>query len=642
MILYNSFWNAWHPQVITLAEKQKKPVIIHIHFATCHWCHVMQQTTFADAAIMAYMHKHFFCIKIDKEEHPTINLWYAQALKNMGIATGWPLNIFCLPNLLPFLGGTYFSKKKWMYLLKQVLYLYHNKKNTLIQSAKHFAQSSNTTQNISSSSTYLSLHSYIKIIIEQIHPKYGSIAKNVQFPLTSVYNLLIDAYNISHTPTYLQYFKNILQSLSWGGIYDHLAGGFARYALDEKWKIPHFEKMLADNALLLGIYAKAYLITSQKENADIIKKTLQFIFYTFSAPKGGYYNALDADSEGIEGKYYIWTIEEIYNALTLQEAKAIIKHYQITPQGNWQKGYNVLYKTSKAHPTSSVLLAKAKKKLYQIRQKRTVPALEKKIIVAHNAMLLQSLLDSYFAINKKEIWKKALSLATWLLQHIQKKKPMERIMDTNIASPPGTLIDYAWIIQAYISLYQTTLSLAWLDVAKSILEDALIFFYDPRDGFFFESAKTKIPPFLQEKYIEDNIYPNANAIMGYNLYRIGLLYQKKQYITMAKKMYQKIIPNLQKKSFSWISWSKLYLSFQEYIPLFLIIGQNAQKIAQKIHQLYPGEKIVTGKQNNSNKLPIITDKPFTTSSTIIYTCLGKKCLPPTTSLKKILSMLAKQ
>ncbi len=602
----------------------------------------MEQTTFADASVMDYMHRHFFCIKIDKETHPSLNAWYTQSLQNMGIATGWPLHAFCLPNLLPFLGGTYFSKKDWMALLKHVLYVYHHHRPLLEKSAGHFSKMPTPPQFHSASpQVEIAWSAYLQSMLQALHPLYGSIKKDVQFPLTTVYQVLLASYAITHIPSYLVSLNNILQSISSGGIYDHLTGGFARYALDEKWKIPHFEKMLADNALLLDLYAKAHHCT-QAKYTSVIKKTLQWIEDIFFSATGGYYNTLDADSEGIEGQYYTWTIEEIQQVLSPEAAAVIIQHYQITAKGNWQKGYNVLYKTKTPDPTAQVLLSKAEKKLCQVRQKRIAPALEKKKIVAHNAMLLQSFVSAYHALKEKKILQKAVSLATVLWQHIQQKKIMKRMMEADVASSPGTLIDYAWVIQAYVALYQATFSLSWLDKAKSILEDVLIFFYDVEDGFFFESPRQTIPNFLQAKYLTDDVYPNANAILGYQLYKIGSFYNNERYHAMATKMYQNVASQLQSSPILWASWSKLCFTQQDYTPLFMIIGKDALQVSNTLHMLYPGPKMIAGTYHPQNALPILSNKPWVADTTMIYTCVGKTCLPPTTYVSSLLHMLKKR
>jgi uncharacterized protein len=343
-------WYAWGQDALDKALSENKPILVSIGYSACHWCHVMERESFENETVAEVMNEFFVNIKIDREERPDIDAIYMDAVQAMGIRGGWPLNVFLMPDGKPFYGGTYFPKHKWIDVLNAVNEGFENKQDALQESAEGFTQN----MLISESEKYglnddendysmEDLNTMYEKIAFSFDNEWGGVGGSPKFPMPSVYQFLLRYYEISKNPAALNHINLSLQKIASGGIYDQLKGGFSRYSVDAEWFAPHFEKMLYDNGQLLSVYSEAYLLTKNEQFKEVVYETIHWVKTEMTSQDGGFYSALDADSEGVEGKFYTWTFDEIQDILGA-DAKDFCKAYQITEHGNWEEGVNILWK----------------------------------------------------------------------------------------------------------------------------------------------------------------------------------------------------------------------------------------------------------------------------------------------------------
>ena len=396
-------WYQWGEEALEKAQKENKPVIISVGYSACHWCHVMEEESFMDTSVAAIMNKDFISIKVDREERPDIDKVYMDAAQLLNGNGGWPLNVIALPDGRPFLAGTYIPRKQWKKLLTQVAKKYKQDKTELVKTAEALTngiRKGNSLNSLKSEKSELTKRENYLALMDSWQEKFdkynGGYKGNQKFPVPLTWEALLQYYYLTGDEEILQIVNVTLTSMAQGGIYDHLGGGFARYTTDSKWLVPHFEKMLYDNAQLISLYSHAYKITGKEEYASITKESIGFVERELSNGNGGYYSSINADSNGEEGKYYVWTTDEVKQYLDSEEADLFLDFYNIESYGNWEEGKNILYKNyseeeyaeennidyHKLNETLSV----ARNKLIAARQKREKPSIDNKILTSWNAL----------------------------------------------------------------------------------------------------------------------------------------------------------------------------------------------------------------------------------------------------------------
>jgi uncharacterized protein YyaL (SSP411 family) len=663
-------WYAWGKEALQKAQNEDKPILVSIGYATCHWCHVMERESFENETVAAYMNKHFVCIKIDREERQDLDQIYMDAIQAMGIHGGWPLNVFLLPDTKPFYGGTYFPPDHWLHILQQIVKVYAEKPQDLRNSAEKLAgfirQSEIQKYGLTNEKPHFNealLATFGDNLAKHFDTEKGGFRAAPKFPMPSLYAFLLRYYHLTADEEALQHTLRSLIAMAWGGIYDQIGGGFARYSTDDEWLVPHFEKMLYDNAQLLSVYSEAYSLLQGIENAangevaalfqQIVEETVAFVQRELTGTEGNFYSALDADSEGIEGKFYIWTKEELED-LGLADLDLFKKYYQITDEGNWEHGYNILHLREydsqfaiQNHLSLSVVKQKVanwKRILLEKRTTRIRPTLDDKSITSWNALLLKGLCDAYQSLGNAEF----LPLIHQNLAFIEQKllrtaeNPQQKALFHTYKNGKATLLgfldDYATFIQALLAAYQVTFEEKHLTLAQQLTDYTLENFYDTAEGMFFYTDQHAETLIARKKEIFDNVIPASNSIMATNLYWLGIALDRQDYRQLADKMMNAVVPLLSKEVRYLSNWACLYTYYLQPSAEVVIMGKDYRQTAQSLQKVYYPNKIVLAAEHSSN-LPLLQSRTAKDGSTTIYVCRNHTCQLPTKDVEKALELL---
>ena len=651
-------WYSWGQEALQKAVDEDKVIILSIGYSACHWCHVMEHESFENEEVAKVMNTFFVNIKVDREERPDIDGIYMEALQNMGLRGGWPLNVFLMPNTKPFYGGTYFPKKNWVNLLYGIQESFKEKRNALEESAEGFAQSLNNKDSekylFGNDETDFRYDSEELKHIEQklsndFDTELGGMNRAPKFPMPSVWNLVLNlSYQLSNSDTIVQ-LQNTLDRIALGGIYDHLAGGWTRYSTDERWKIPHFEKMLYDNGQLLSLYTKTFLFFSSKkaftESSELYKwaveLSINWLKTEMTSELGGFYAALDADSEGEEGKYYVWTSEEIAEVLGKGSAE-FQKSYEFSQEGNWEHGNNVLH--LEAFPKNWEFLLACHKKLENFRKARIRPGLDNKIICGWNGLMLTGLIEAYktFGIGLDLIEKNIQFIDKFLIAEFRNEEGDEAFglwHQYDVKKIPGFLDDYAAIIEAFIQYYQVSFEEKRLFKAESLLKYTLANFFEPEESLFYFTDIEGEKLIARKKEIFDNVIPASNSMMVKNLYFLGRFLNYSEYSELAKSIFSKIKP-LSLKDPQWLSnWTDVGLLMSTSPAEITVFGQGFEEIISEIQKSYFNPNVIYFGADKPSTLPEFEGRMENPKVMNIYVCVDKACHLPVKTAEEALKLL---
>lgn len=634
-------WYEWSTEALEKAKAEDKPILVSIGYSSCHWCHVMERESFEHETIAALMNKHFVCIKVDREERPDIDQVYMEAVQAMQQNGGWPLNVFLTPDQKPFYGGTYFPPQNWAQLLRQIHQTFQVKRKEINESANDLVQHLQTSdlkrfaQQNETSFKQEHLDAMFQILASRYDKTWGGIEKAPKFVMPSIWLFLLRYYAATKNEAALEMVTHTLRQLALGGIYDQLGGGFARYSVDGEWFAPHFEKMLYDNAQLLSLYAEAYSITYESIFKETVYETVGWLKHDMLNPAGGFYSALDADSEGVEGKFYTWTESELQNVLG-NDTERLMQHFQSTAEGNWEHGRNILRRDPQTTIAESDEIKKLKSKLLAERSKRIRPGLDDKILTGWNAMTIQGLVDCYKAFQDEYFLKLALNGISFLEEHLIGDK-VYRVWKGKRSETEGFLEDYAFLIQAYTSLYQVTFNEGWLYKAHTWCKYVQQHFTDSEEGFFFYSSNTAEALIARKKEIFDNVIPGSNSVMARNLHQLGILLDREDWKTQARTMTTKLLHLITAEPVYTCHWAVL-LSELIHAPTEVVIaGPEALTLRKEIHQYYL-PFIHTAGSTNESTLPLLENR-LPKNGTLIYVCRNKTCQLPVDNVTEALNQI---
>ncbi|AII52959.1 thioredoxin domain-containing protein [Hymenobacter sp. APR13] len=649
-------WYPWGEGALQRARAEQKPIVVSIGYAACHWCHVMERESFENAEVAALMNAHFVCIKVDREERPDVDQVYLEALQAMGVQGGWPLNVFLTPEAKPFYGGTYFAPGSWTELLTSIGEAYQNAdRQELEDSAEQIARALQTTEldkyRISASAEGLS-EAQLAEALGQLAARFdldaGGLRGAPKFPLPGVWRLLLRASSILPDTALLAQAMRTVRHLAWGGLYDQIGGGFARYAVDENWLVPHFEKMLYDNGQLLSLYAEAYQLQPDELLREVVYDTVAFVQRELTSPEGGFYASLDADSEGEEGRFYVFTQQELQDILGDEQPLASA-YYSCTATGNWEHGRNILHRRqspevfAEAHQLQPAVLAELvqgwKQKLLAARAQRPRPTLDDKILTSWNALLLQGLLDAYRAFAEPEFLALALRNAHFLQAHLRRGPGLWRSYQQGRATIGGFLDDYAFLIQAYISLYEATFQESWLHEANQLTQYTLTHFFDPAEALFFYTDDTSEQLIARKKELLDNVLPSSNSVMAHNLHRLGLHLGNTQYGELAAAMLRRVQALVVQQPQATANWAALYTTLLRPIAEITIVGPEAQAYRQELGQHFLPNVVVAGAMEGGSSLPLLAGRTALQGLTTLYVCHHHACQRPVHTVAEALAQL---
>jgi len=646
-------WFPWGTEALKKAKDENKLILVSIGYSACHWCHVMEHESFEDEKVAAVMNEYFVCIKVDREERPDIDQVYMAAVQLMTGRGGWPLNCICLPDQRPIYGGTYFRKNDWLSLLFNLADFYKNKP----EEAEDYANK--LTDGIVKFENFIPVNEekqYSRIGLETIVNAWqqyfdrvnGGIGAAPKFPMPNNWQFLMRYSFLMQDQQIAEQVKLTLQKMAYGGIYDHVGGGFARYSVDGHWHVPHFEKMLYDNAQLLSLYAEAAIWSFDSLYQQVADEIITFVRRELSSPEGGFYSALDADSEGVEGKFYTFQKAEIETVLAAEAALFCI-YYNITDEGNWEEEEtNVLFRKDSDEVLAKKLgldeaelaarIGLAREKLLNYRNGRIRPGLDHKILASWNGLLLKGLCEAYRTFGNSDYLTLALKNAEFLLGNlISPENRITRIfakaneLNTGLAF----LDDYANVIDAFIALYEITFDEQWLIKANELTYTAIADFYDESKGMFFYTAANDEQLIARKYELMDSVIPASNSVMAINLKKLSLFFDEPSYQELAAQLLKNIESQIAKYGSSYSNWASLMLFEVFGTYEVAITGNNFEELRQKFEKNYVPNKIILG--GKKGILPLLQGR--LSDETRIFVCRDKTCGLPVADINEALQQI---
>ena len=649
-------WKAWNQKSLEKAKQKNKLIIISVGYSACHWCHVMEHESFEDFEVAKTMNDSFINIKVDREERPDVDAVYMKAIQIITGSGGWPMNVVCLPDGRPVWGGTYFKKTDWINYLEQLQDLYLQQPEKLIDYANKLSDGLKAITVVRNVNDTVDFNNETLDLLVQKWQKsfdldFGGMARAPKFMMPTNYEFLL-RYGFQYKNETLLNFVNLtLTKMAWGGLFDTVEGGFSRYSVDLKWHVPHFEKMLYDNAQLVSLYANAYKLTKNKWYKNVIQKTLSFVETNFLTPEFGFYSALDADSLNAnnhleEGAFYVWTKQELHYLLK-NDFDLFSQIFNINEFGYWENENYVLIQNetleviAKLNKIEISFLETKKesweKLLHSERIKRNKPKLDDKCLCSWNALMLKAYIDVYKALQEERYLEIALKNADFISsKFLSENGNLYHNYKNSTTTINGYLEDYCFVIEAFIGLYQVTLDENWLQIAKQLTDFCFDNFYD-QNTQFFRFTSTKDDVLITTHFeIEDNVIPASNSVMANNLVLLSVYYGNLYYEKIAQKMLHHVLPNIDYPS-AFSNWLNVFLHFSDQNKELAICGSEALKNSNEINARYLPNIIIAGTTKNS-ELPFLKNR-FERNKNLFYVCENKTCNLPVNNLESVLKAL---
>lgn len=634
-------WYPWGEEAFEKARRENKLLIISIGYASCHWCHVMEKESFEDEEVAQIMNTYFVPIKVDREEHPDVDAVYMDAVQLMTGRGGWPLNAFALPDGRPIAGGTYFPKAQWKALCSHIAQLWkHNPERVYAYAERlHDVLKDLQRDGLELNRKTLSEEAIRDAIAswkKRFDTQWGGEKQVPKFILPANWLALINYAITVQDTSLLQFVFFTLERIAKGGIFDHVGGGFARYSTDHFWHIPHFEKMLYDNAQLIHLYAVAYAVSQNPCFRKVVEKTVNFLPRDLSDGTL-FYSALDADSEGEEGKYYTWTYEEIQNLVPHECKEKFLTLYDIARNGNWEANKNVLWIPNGDFPVNDPCIENALNLLLEYRKKRIPPETDTKILTGYNALALKSLLVAGRLLDRPDWIQKAMDAENVLRQKIYNSRhelSHQYLPDT---FQPAYLEDYAFYIDLLIELFSTTGEGHYLSFSQLLLKQVFEKF-DQQPPYFVMSEQS---PLIQKVPLIDNVVPSPNSVMALNLYRLGILLEEPSYLQRAEEMVFNLTTHLTKTPSYFGNW--LNVAFHFVFPAYevVICGPRAAAMAKPFLSHYHPLLFVCYSDKKVN-LTIFQNRYPEGEEVLFYLCERGTCHLPQKDWKEVFHQVFKK
>ncbi len=654
-------WFAWGDEALQKAASENKLILVSIGYAACHWCHVMEKESFENETVAKQMNENFINIKIDREERPDLDHIYMDAVQAITGSGGWPLNVFLTPDAKPFYGGTYFppvkafNRSSWTEVLSALAIAWQERSEEITAQAEnmmaHLHKANNFAQIIAPHTATVFTKKNCALITENILKQadttWGGFGNAPKFPQTFTIQYLLQYYFYTGHTAALQQALLSIDKMMEGGIYDHAGGGFARYSTDTEWLAPHFEKMLYDNALLINIICDAYQITKNEKYKAVIEKTIHFLQTELMDEAGGFYAALDADSEGVEGKFYVWDKTEVVNVLGA-DAAVFCDFFDVSEKGNWEEK-NILrilkpvelFAAEKKIPQHELqnILNSCLNKLLIERNKRIRPVTDDKLLLGWNALLVTALCKAAAAFNNDDHKALAVKTMDFLLQNFKDQgHQFYHTCKNRVAKYPAFLDDYAFLIQACIHLQEITSSTFYLTTAKAITEYVLENFSDAGTGYFFFTHKMQADVILRKKEVYDGAVPSGNSIMAENLLYLSIVFNKTAWYSLAEKITASLGTAIVSYPTSFGVWASLLLKNTFGINELTITGDDFENLRNQVLLRYLPGKILQAAAHENGDFPMLKSKS-SGKETLIYLCRQYTCKSPVNTIEKLIKQV---
>tara|TARA_R110002050_G_scaffold149463_1_gene276073 strand:- start:119742 stop:121763 length:2022 start_codon:yes stop_codon:yes gene_type:complete len=645
-------WYPWGEEALNKAKTENKILLISVGYAACHWCHVMEHESFENEEVAELMNKYFVCIKVDREERPDIDQIYMSAVQLMTGSGGWPLNCFALADGRPFYGGTYFPKDSWMDILSKLANEYQTNPKKVEEYADRLTKGVKESELITRNETpaNFSTETLDEMVVKwksNFDTIEGGSNRAPKFPLPNNYQFLMRYAALGHHTFVDDQVQLTLQKMAFGGLYDQIGGGFTRYSTDKLWKVPHFEKMLYDNGQLISLYSEAFTRYRNPIYKQTVYQTIEFCLRELHAGNGIFYSSLDADSEGEEGKYYVWTQQEFKTVLG-NDFEVMKTYYNVGGKADWEHGNNILLRNDTDEQVAKSLnittqelsetVARANEKLLAHREKRIHPGLDDKSLTSWNALMLKGLADAYIAFNDDKFLKIAQQTANFItVTQRRNDGGLNHNYKNDTSNINGYLEDYALSIEGLVRLYEATFEEKWLNEATKLSHYAITHFYDSTSGMFFFTSDLDPALVARKMELTDNVIPSSNASMANALFLVGTVLDNADFLDKSENMLHTIQHQLSSYGSGYSHWGNLML--RHVYPMYevAITGQNADEKRSELEQYYIPNKIVLGSTKPSN-IPLLTGK-YVSAETIYYVCVDKACQLPTSQLNEALKLI---
>ena len=649
-------WEAWNPKTLERAKQENKPILISIGYAACHWCHVMEHECFEDEAVAKIMNENFINIKIDREERPDVDQIYMDAIQMMTGSGGWPLNIVALPDGRPFWGATYLPKENWVKSLEKLNELYKTDLQRVTDYASDLErgiQAINLVEN--KKNTNLFPMDSLTVAVNKWSTYFdtflGGYKRAPKFMMPNNLDFLLHYATSQNRQDILDYVDTTLTRMAYGGVFDHVGGGFARYSVDTKWHVPHFEKMLYDNGQLISLYAKAYAVTKNPLYRNTVEQTIAFVMEELSDNNGGFYSSLDADSltkegELEEGAYYVWEENELL-ALLGDDFKLFKDYFNINSYGEWESNYVLIRDKSKAsvaaqHDISEAVLDQKMKdalqKLKQERSKREKPRLDDKILTSWNGLMLKGLVDAYRYLKNDDYLKIAVKNASFIEENMLRDTGgLYRNHKNGKSTINGFLEDYATTIEGYMALYEITFDEHWLFVAKKLADYSIQHFSDSTNALFFFTSDEDNALIRRTIESNDNVISASNSIMANNLLKLHKLFPKAGYGKRVEQMIKNVQDNFLENGQSFANWLHLLLFEHQNFYEIAVVGDRHTAVGKEISGIYIPNSVLVGTKREG-AIELLQGR-YNQAETFIYVCIEGSCKLPVTSVEQMLEQL---
>ncbi len=640
-------WQPWGEEALSRAKKENKLIFISIGYAACHWCHVMERESFEDAGLAGILNAHFICIKVDREERPDIDQAYMSAIQLMTGSGGWPLSCFATPDAKPFYGGTYYPPDQFREIVNQLQELWTREPQKIDDSAKNLYEgivNSDLIREKNEHETSVDPSDLFHKLSRDFDSAEGGMKRVPKFPMPGIYLFLLHYYDYSGDEPALSHVRLTVDKIIRGGIYDQLAGGISRYSTDQKWHVPHFEKMLYDNARFISLLSALYSLRPDEDYRKSLYECTGFLEKEMAGDDGGFYASIDADSGGEEGQFYTWTAAEIDEAAG-DHVELIREYWDIIPGGNWESGKNVLRvrkdpeelagQFSMSAGNVRKVIAEVTARLKSVRDRRDKPAIDTKILTSWNALVVKAFADAWQATGDRHFLDSAIRTGRFIRDNlINEDHSVRRSLKGRI---PGFLDDYAFTADAFLALYEAGFEEEWLAMVEKLLEKILEDFYNIQTGMFYFASATTADSVVRQSEVADHVLPSSNAVLASLLLRASKHFDDDVFRRIARQMINNVMPYVQKSPAFFPEWAGLLLQMKREPAEIVITGPDCLEIRQKFTQKYLPGVLFAGAREKS-EYPLFRDR-FVPGSTRIYVCHDGSCRLPVSTVKEALNQL---
>ncbi len=661
-------WHPWGEEALERARGEDRPILLSIGYSACHWCHVMERESFENEAIAAVMNEHFVNIKVDREERPDLDDIYMHAVQMMTGAGGWPMTVFLSPDLRPFYGGTYFppddrhGRPGFKRLLLALAEAYRDRKDQIRESGEQITQNLQQMARVHPSTDLLTEDPILQAVREledRFEERYGGFGGAPKFPPSGSLSLLLRVWRKQGGENLLAMVEKTLNHMAKGGMYDQLGGGFHRYSTDERWLIPHFEKMLYDNALLAPVYLEAHQATGNEFYAEVARETLDYVLREMRDARGPFFSTQDADSEGEEGKFFVWRPEEIRECLGEGPAELFSRYYDVTDAGNFEHGQSALHVDRPLEEVArelglgageaEAMLAEAKEKLFEVRERRIKPALDDKILTSWNGLMISAMAMGTQVLDDPRYAEAAGRAADFVLSEMTEGDLLLRTHRDGRSKLNAYLDDYAFLASGLLDLYETTFDLSRLRVAKRLMVVLIEHFWDEREGGFYFTGKNHEPLLTRSRSGMDGAIPSGNAVAAGALLRLGVLTGDealRQKGVELLQAFQAVMEKVPSGLARFLAALDFYLDTPKEVAVAGPPGaEETRGLLREVHRRYLPNRVLAlldpaeSAEAVGKEIPLLAGKTQLNGRTTVYVCENYTCHAPTHDLDQFVRLL---